>query len=125
LRVGLSTLALLLAGSVHAQVEAGRTPVAAVMRATPGTQCVADPAYMRLHHMDLLRHQRDDTVRSGIRGGRFSLKDCIDCHASGSTQSVAQAPGDFCVACHRYAAVTIDCFECHSSRPRAVARTSP
>lgn len=99
----------------------GRTPQVAVERAVPGTQCVADPAFMRRNHMDLLRHQRDDTVHGGIRGQKFSLKGCVDCHASRTTMSVAKAPGDFCVACHSYAAVSIDCFECHSSQPRAVA----
>ncbi|MDP1900585.1 MAG: hypothetical protein Q8K96_09045 [Rubrivivax sp.] len=72
--------------------------------------------------MDLLRHQRDDTVQGGIRGAKHSLKDCIDCHASRTTLSVAKAETNFCISCHSYAAVKIDCFECHSSQPRAVAR---
>jgi hypothetical protein len=43
---------------------------------------------------------------------------------------VASAPGDFCVACHQYAAVKIDCFECHTGKPggkqaTAVARGTP
>ena len=92
----------------------------AVVPARPGTHCVADPALMRRDHMEFLKHQRDETVHAGVRGARFSLKDCVDCHASPATGSVAAAPGDFCVACHRYAAVSIDCFECHSTRPRAV-----
>jgi hypothetical protein len=35
---------------------------------------------------------------------------------------VAAAPGDFCVSCHTYAAVRIDCFECHASKAVAQAR---
>ena len=31
---------------------------------------------------------------------------------------MAQAKTDFCVSCHSYAAVKIDCFECHASKPR-------
>jgi hypothetical protein len=92
-----------------------------VEKATQGERCVADTATMRRDHMRMLRHQRDDTVRAGIRGTQFSLKGCIDCHASVKTGSVAAAPSDFCVACHAYAAVTIDCFECHASRPAAKA----
>jgi [DsrC]-trisulfide reductase subunit J len=92
-----------------------------IEKATRGERCVADPAFMRRNHMDLLKHQRDDTVRGGIRGAKYSLGECIGCHASAKTDSVAQAPSDFCVSCHRYAAVSIDCFECHSSKPRAVA----
>lgn len=86
-----------------------------------GEQCVADPAYMRLNHMDLLKHQRNETVHLGVRDPRFSLKGCIGCHASTATGSVAVAKTDFCVSCHSYAAVKVDCFECHSSKPQATA----
>ena len=44
---------------------------------------------MRRNHMELLKHQRDDTVRSGIRGAKYSLKDCVGCHAGAKTGSVA------------------------------------
>ncbi|MBU6259412.1 MAG: hypothetical protein KGL18_13050 [Burkholderiales bacterium] len=112
--------ALLLAG---AAAQAGTTALR-VEPARAGTHCVADPDYMRLHHMDLLRHQRDLTVHQGPRG-RYSLEACVDCHAGATTHSVAQAPTDFCVACHRYAAVRIDCFECHASRPASVSAKEP
>jgi hypothetical protein len=95
---------------------AGRTPLPAIERATPGTRCVADTAFMRRHHMDLLKHQRGETVHQGVREARDSLRGCIGCHASLTTRSVAQAPTDFCVQCHSYAAVQIDCFECHSGK---------
>jgi hypothetical protein len=84
-----------------------------------GGQCVADPAFMRRNHMTLLKHQRNETVHLGVRDARASLKGCIACHASPATQSVAMAPGDFCVSCHSYAAVKIDCFECHTSKVAA------
>ncbi len=103
-------------------VAADLRPV--VPPAKPGTHCVDDPAIMRRSHMTFLLHQRDVTVHEGIRGARFSLKGCIDCHASAATGSVASAPGDFCVSCHRYAAVSIDCFECHNPRA-AVAKGAP
>jgi hypothetical protein len=96
--------------------EAGRTPKPAIEPAR-GEACVADPAFMRRNHMQLLKHQRDETVHLGVRGARASLKGCIECHASSASGSVAQAPGDFCASCHRYAAVKIDCFECHASKP--------
>ncbi len=97
----------------------------AVPPAKPGTHCVADPALMRRDHMVFLKHQRDVTVHQGILG-KYSLTDCVDCHASSATGSVAAARGDFCVSCHRYAAVSIDCFECHATKPGAVvARKSP
>lgn len=88
-----------------------------VIEKARGGPCVEEPTLMRRIHMDLLRHQRDATVHGGIRGARHSLKQCIACHASTTTGSVAAAPTDFCVSCHNYAAVRIDCFECHASKP--------
>jgi predicted CXXCH cytochrome family protein len=117
----------LLACSVSALLAAApaaageRTPQPVIERATAGTQCVEPAAYMRRHHMDLLKHQRDDTVRGGIRGAKHSLKGCIDCHASQQSQSVAKSETNFCVSCHSYAAVKIDCFGCHTAQPQALA----
>lgn len=89
-----------------------------VVESARGDKCVADPVFMRRNHMNLLKHQRDDTLRGGIRTGEYSLKACIDCHASQTTGSVSENSGNFCQSCHRYAAVTIDCFECHSNKPQ-------
>jgi hypothetical protein len=82
-----------------------------------GGQCVEDTAYMRRNHMKLLKHQRDDTMHGGIRTGKYSLKECVSCHASQSNQSVNAEAGNFCQSCHVYAAVKIDCFECHANKP--------
>ena len=122
MRTRVAVLLLLLAGAAVAAAEATRTPQPVIESAKPGTQCIADPATMRRTHMDLLEHQRDDTVRGGIRGAKASLKACIECHASRETQSVAAAPTNFCVSCHSYAAVKVDCFECHTSRPASAQR---
>ncbi|HMO45011.1 MAG TPA: hypothetical protein PKB14_03150 [Rubrivivax sp.] len=84
-----------------------------------GERCVEDTATMRRDHMRFLKHQRDETVHLGIRGAKYSLQGCVECHASAKTGSVAAAAGDFCVACHGFAAVRIDCFECHAARPAA------
>ena len=88
-----------------------------VIETARGGECVADPAFMRRNHMKLLMHQRDDTLRGGIRTGKHSLKACIACHASQSSQSVTAEPSNFCQSCHNYAAVKIDCFECHANTP--------
>ena len=85
-----------------------------------GTSCVAPVAEMRRGHMKMLIHQRDRTLRQGLREPRFSLKGCVDCHASRETGSVLGKDG-FCSSCHAYAAVRIDCFECHSPNPRMQA----
>ncbi len=82
-----------------------------------GEQCVEDTQYMRRNHPDLLKHHRDETVRKGIRTTRHSLKKCVECHASEKTGSVASSKEDFCVACHSYASVKLDCWDCHATRP--------
>ncbi len=114
----------LLAAGLHfpAFAESGRTPLPVIEKAKAGTACVEPGDVMRRKHMDYLKHQRDETVHGGVRGAKYSLKDCIDCHASAKTASVTKAETNFCVSCHSYAAVKIDCFECHSNRPRAVAQ---
>jgi hypothetical protein len=89
-----------------------------------GEACVAPTEEMRRDHMDMLLHQRDRTMRQGIREPRFSLKGCVDCHAAHETGSVLGKDG-FCSSCHEYAAVKIDCFECHSPHPQKRAAARP
>lgn len=89
-----------------------------------GGHCVDDPKFMRVNHMRMIVHQRDETVREGIRGGKYSLAQCVDCHASLKDNSVLGDSSHFCQGCHEYAAVKIDCFECHSSRRKLVAEVA-
>ena len=86
-----------------------------------GGQCVDDPKFMRKNHMKMIVHQRDETMRQGIRGGKYSLAGCVDCHASKVDNSVLGSSEHFCQGCHEYAAVKIDCFECHSSKRKVIA----
>jgi len=115
MRLAFAILAALLAiaGDAHTGAErAGGVPLPA-MKAERGEACVAPTEEMRRNHMKMLLHQRDETVHEGIRTKRFSLKNCVDCHASRKTGSVLGEKG-FCQSCHAYAAVKIDCFECHT-----------
>ncbi|CAG0123949.1 hypothetical protein RHDC2_00282 [Rhodocyclaceae bacterium] len=89
-----------------------------------GGKCVDDPKFMRKNHMDVLKHQRDETMRQGIRGGKYSLAACVDCHASKKNNSVLGSNENFCQGCHAYVEVKIDCFECHSSKRKVVAEVS-
>ena len=85
-----------------------------------GEACVEDTDFMRRSHMSILMHQRDDTLRKGIRSKQHSLKECLDCHAVEGPDSIpvtVDDPKHFCRSCHDYAAVKIDCFQCHASRP--------
>jgi hypothetical protein len=89
-----------------------------------GGQCVEDPKLMRKIHMDLLKHQRDETVHKGLRGQKYSLADCVECHASQKTNSVLGSNEAFCQGCHVYAAVKLDCFECHANKRRSTVEAS-
>ena len=85
-----------------------------------GEACVEPTPIMRRDHMDFLLHQRDATVHDGIRGTKHSLIGCIDCHVQRDGNGTAipvNAPGQFCDGCHRYAGVSMDCFECHATTP--------
>ena len=85
-----------------------------------GDSCVEDTDFMRRNHMDMLKHQRDETMLKGVRNKQHSLKECINCHAVYGPDAVpltVASPQHFCRSCHDYAAVSIDCFQCHASRP--------
>ena len=91
-----------------------------------GESCVEDTDFMRRNHMTLLMHQRDDTVLEGIREKKHSLKECVSCHVVTGPDAMAvtaASPKHFCRSCHDYAAVKIDCFQCHASRPDAAPAT--
>ena len=112
----LFALALLASGAAFADVTVPHLDVG------KGGHCVNDPKFMKLNHGDLLMHQRTITVHQGVRG-RYSLEKCVNCHASRVNNSVLGTDRNFCQGCHAYAAVKIDCFECHSSRPETVSET--
>jgi len=110
---------LILAGFAlaGAPAVAGDVPVPHPAKAAKGEKCVAPIPEMRRNHMNLLKHQRDDTLRKGIRGNPFSLKGCVDCHAvPDKAAGGARTVRPFCQTCHSYAAVKIDCFSCHTGK---------
>lgn len=98
------------------RTEDGRTPVPSPSAAVMGEQCVEPADVMRRNHMNFLMHQRDETLRDGIRGEKYSLRGCIDCHATPDDKAT-RSVRTFCDSCHDYAAVEITCFECHNDRP--------
>jgi hypothetical protein len=107
--VGLA--AILLLAPVIATAGA---PKPTVKIENPG-ECIAPTADMRVNHMKMLNHSRDRTLRHGIRGEKASLNGCIECHASKTTGSVLGKEG-FCQECHAYAAVKLDCWDCHQPK---------
>jgi hypothetical protein len=86
-----------------------------------GVECVEPEDVMRRDHMNFILHQRDETMHKGIRTSKYSFAECIDCHIQpddkGEIASV-DSEDHFCNSCHEYAAVNIDCFECHADKPQ-------
>ena len=116
-----AALIVALAGSaLAADAPSTRVPLPGVAAPAEG-KCVEDTAFMRRNHMRLLVHQRDRTVHEGIRTVKHSLANCVSCHASKETGRVTGSNDAFCEGCHRYAAVKLDCFECHADRPSATS----
>ena len=122
-RIAAAVLAVMLTAAAFADAGENRVQRVSVpvFKIENGGVCVAPTEEMRRNHMKMLLHQRDETVRQGLRDPRFSLKRCVDCHASRETGSVLGKDG-FCSSCHSYAAASIDCFECHS--PMRQTRTA-
>jgi hypothetical protein len=90
-----------------------------------GDSCIDDTEFMRRNHMTVLQHDHDETRVKDIRSEGYSLKECLACHAVTRPDGMpdakpvtADSPEHFCRSCHDYAAVKIDCFECHKSRGR-------
>lgn len=86
-----------------------------------GIKCIHPEDEMRRNHMNYILHERDETMHEGIRGEPASLANCINCHVTpdekGEIASI-HSKEHFCNACHQYAAVQIDCFQCHADRPQ-------
>jgi len=110
--------AVLAAGSAAAPVASAAGPALEPARSGP---CVEDPKVMRRSHMEFLKHDRDDTVRKGMRGIKHSLAACVDCHASKADGRVLGSDRHFCQGCHAFAAVKLDCFDCHAATARPAA----
>lgn len=117
---------VLLAGlnTVHADKH-GLGPMVTIPESS-GKQCVLPAEQIRREHPDLLQHDRVKTMREGVRAksdGTMldgSLKQCINCHAiKDDNNKYVRIDNEqhFCASCHKYAAVTIDCFQCHRDIP--------
>ncbi len=83
--------------------------------------------YWRINHMDLLRHDRDLTMREGVRTTGASIAECVTCHAVNGADAkpvTVKSEEHFCRVCHDYVAVKIDCFQCHNSVPPELGEAS-
>ena len=122
----IAVLPLIMAGllALPLSTQAGDPPKVAKGK---GDACVEPTNVMRRDHMKFLLHQRDDTLRRGIRTKKYSLNECLECHVQPDENGkVARidSPEHFCSTCHTYAAVKLDCFECHSDLPKSMNKAA-
>jgi hypothetical protein len=126
-RRGLISAGLAGALCALAAQAAGETYVVPGSRAASEESCVEPTDFMRRNHMEVIKHQRDETVHGGIRSTRHSLAGCVECHATYGDDG-APIPVDqeeqFCGACHAFTAVRLNCFDCHATVPDPGARTA-
>jgi len=118
-----SLISVGLAGALCALVlqAAGESYVVPGSQAAQMENCVEPTDFMRRNHMEVIKHQRDETVHNGIRATEHSLAGCVECHVSSASDSQpvpVNGEGQFCSACHEFAAVGMNCFGCHASVPR-------
>ncbi len=117
-----SLISIGLAGAlfVSAAQAAGDSYVVAESKAARLESCVEPTEFMRRNHMEVIKHQRDETVHNGIRSTKHSLAGCIDCHVGTGPDRLpvpVDSDGQFCSACHAFAAVRLNCFDCHATVP--------
>ncbi len=119
LRISQIGFGLLLSVAVNA-IETPNPPKANKQFSTEQA-CVEPIEIMRRYHGNFLKHHRNDTMHRGVRTTQHSLIECINCHVTadddGNYPNIKEGSEHFCRSCHNYAAVTIDCFECHASKP--------
>jgi hypothetical protein len=112
--------------ALAASAQESRTPTPHPPRGQ-GEHCVADTDFMRRNHMLMMIGHRQEAVHQGVRTPQYSLAGCVSCHAvkgeDGKPVSFASEQ-HFCRSCHSFAAVQIDCFECHASRPETPAKAA-
>ena len=76
-------------------------------------QCVADSAYIRASHMDLLNTWRDKVVREGERVYHTSDGRMYEMSLSNTCMTCHNNKEEFCDKCHNYLAVDPYCWDCH------------
>ncbi|NLT96094.1 MAG: sulfate reduction electron transfer complex DsrMKJOP subunit DsrJ [Clostridia bacterium] len=83
------------------------------INALSAKECILDTDYMTSNHMELLADWKIAVVRDGNRifvtddGREFEMSlqnTCLECHSN---------KADFCDACHNYAKVEPNCWDCH------------
>ncbi len=112
-------LLTVLAANAVASPDGGRTPFPQIPPGK-GEQCVEPTDVMRRRHGEILL----ETATSENQIPGHDLAACVDCHVQRSEHGSyipIDAEGQFCQSCHEYAAVSLNCFDCHADQPEDAA----
>ncbi len=86
-----------------------------------------DASVMIRNHPKFLFSFRTTVVHTGVDVPADNLERCVTCHAVKDAKGEPvsfEDPTHFCRGCHNKAAVSIDCFECHQSKPSSGGQAS-
>jgi hypothetical protein len=86
-----------------------------------------DATVMIRNHPAFLFSHRTIVLHKGLTAPADNLERCVTCHAVKDAAGQPVGFDDrrhFCRACHDKAAVSIDCFECHTSKPSPAGQAS-
>ena len=81
-RAALAFLALLIGAAAPGAAQEARSSLLPEVPRATGAPHPEGNEYWRRNHMDLMRHDRDLTLRAGQREIGASLKGCFECHAA-------------------------------------------
>ena len=133
-KVKIALAAILLSGFVLQGCDTS-PPVSRLETAKAKSEsCVEPTDIMKVRHMDFIQHQQDETVYGGLRDTDYEFKSCVNCHVPAEenglpvnylTETGVLNEEHFCATCHKYSAVKIDCFECHSDNPQVTDQPMP
>ncbi len=87
-----------------------------------GDHCVEPTEVMRRLHGEIVRPPDGTPSSRGLP--HHDLAGCVACHAQRDKNGAyipVNAKGQFCESCHRFSAVSINCFSCHASTPEESA----
>lgn len=116
--IGVLAMAAGFAGDATAE---GWTPRPIVTQGK-GDSCVEPTEVMRRRHGEILLSAAEKGVSADAGTERHGLSDCVECHAArdgGGRVLPVDGDDQFCGSCHRFAAVSTNCFACHADRPEA------
>lgn len=107
-------------------MESGLRPAPVEFASLIAEHRTDDASVMISSHPKFLFSHRTAVLHQGAKVPTSNIERCVTCHvikdAAGAPVGFDD-PRHFCRGCHAKVAISIDCFECHSSRPTPEGQT--